>query len=118
MATPPRDIPDVIEPESARILSTPNWLRAGVLGANDGVVSTAAIIFGVAGASADLATILLAGIAAGSVGGRGFKAAEPLSVERSRKHESRTQTSAGARARGRAGAREAGGLETAKTRER
>ncbi len=41
MATPPRDIPDVIEPESGRILSTLNWLRAGVLVANDGVVSTA-----------------------------------------------------------------------------
>ncbi len=41
MATPPRDIPDVIEPESGRILSTLNRLRAGVLRANDGVVSTA-----------------------------------------------------------------------------
>ena len=36
---------------SGRILSTLNWLRAGVLGANDGIGSTAAIIFGVAGAS-------------------------------------------------------------------
>ena len=55
--------PDIIEPPSGRILSTLNWLRAGVLGANDGVVSTASIIFGVAGANAAHGTILLAGIA-------------------------------------------------------
>src|SRR5258707_749438 len=57
-------VPDVIVPESAQILGTLNWLRAGVLGANDGIVSTAAIIFGVAGASATHATVMLAGIAA------------------------------------------------------
>src|SRR5947209_16419427 len=36
-------VPAIIETASGRILSTLNWLRAGVLGANDGVVSTAAI---------------------------------------------------------------------------
>src|SRR5260221_3083644 len=45
-------VPDAVVSESSRILSTLNWLRAGVLGANDGIVSTAAIIFGVAGACA------------------------------------------------------------------
>jgi VIT1/CCC1 family predicted Fe2+/Mn2+ transporter len=45
-----------------------NWLRAGVLGANDGIVSVAAIVVGVAGATSDNAPILAAGIA-GLVGG-------------------------------------------------
>lgn len=45
-----------------------NWLRAGVLGANDGIVSVAAIAVGVAGATPALAPILTAGVA-GLVGG-------------------------------------------------
>lgn len=47
-----------------------NWLRAGVLGANDGIVSTAGLVMGVAGATTDSAAILVAGIAglvAGSI---------------------------------------------------
>ena len=39
------------------------WLRAAVLGANDGIVSTASLIIGVAAAGAAHADILLAGIA-------------------------------------------------------
>src|SRR3954452_10110293 len=71
--------PAVIAPQSARILSTLNWLRAGVLGANDGVVSTAAIIFGVAGASASHATIMLAGIAAVAAGALSMAAGAEVS---------------------------------------
>jgi len=41
-----------------------NWLRAGVLGANDGIVSVAAVVVGVAGATTDTAPILTAGTAA------------------------------------------------------
>ncbi|MCU1474673.1 VIT1/CCC1 transporter family protein [Amnibacterium sp.] len=41
-----------------------NWLRAGVLGANDGIVSVAAIVVGVAGATANSGPILVAGLAA------------------------------------------------------
>ncbi len=44
------------------------WLRAAVLGANDGIVSTASLIVGFAAAGAELHNILLAGIA-GLVGG-------------------------------------------------
>ena len=40
-----------------------NWLRAGVLGANDGIVSTAGLVMGVAGATTDSNAILIAGIA-------------------------------------------------------
>jgi len=45
-----------------------NALRAGVLGANDGIVSTAAVVVGVAGATSSTQPILLAGLAA-SIGG-------------------------------------------------
>lgn len=72
--------PDIIEPPSGRILSTLNWLRAGVLGANDGVVSTASIIFGVAGANAAHGTILLAGIASVAAGALSMAAGEYVSV--------------------------------------
>ena len=41
-----------------------NWLRAGVLGANDGIVSTASIVVGVAGASTSGAAVATAGVAA------------------------------------------------------
>ncbi len=50
------------------IASRLNWLRAGVLGANDGIVSVAAIVVGVAGATTHNAAILTAGLA-GLVGG-------------------------------------------------
>jgi VIT1/CCC1 family predicted Fe2+/Mn2+ transporter len=73
-------VPDVIVTQSGRILSTLNWLRAGVLGANDGIVSTAAIIFGVAGASASHSTIMLAGIASVSAGALSMAAGEYVSV--------------------------------------
>jgi VIT1/CCC1 family predicted Fe2+/Mn2+ transporter len=77
-------VPDVVAPESARILSTLNWLRAGVLGANDGIVSTAAIIFGVAGASASHATVMLAGIASVAAGALSMAAGEYVSVSTQR----------------------------------
>ncbi len=47
-----------------------NWLRAGVLGANDGIVSTAGLVMGVAGATTNSGAILIAGVAglvAGSI---------------------------------------------------
>ena len=41
-----------------------NRLRAGVLGANDGIVSTAGVIMGVVGATSDMQQILVAAVAA------------------------------------------------------
>jgi vacuolar iron transporter family protein len=76
--------PDVIETPSGRILSTLNWLRAGVLGSNDGIISTAAIIFGVAGASAQHSTVILAGIAAIAAGAMSMAAGEYVSVSTQR----------------------------------
>ncbi|HEY4151930.1 MAG TPA: VIT family protein [Pseudolysinimonas sp.] len=56
------------EPHSEGVASRLNWLRAGVLGANDGIVSVAAIVVGVAGATPALPAIATAGLA-GLVGG-------------------------------------------------
>jgi len=56
------------EPHRNDLAHRLNWLRAGVLGANDGIVSVAAIVVGVAGVTTDSGPILIAG-AAGVVGG-------------------------------------------------
>ncbi|TIH40615.1 VIT1/CCC1 transporter family protein [Subtercola vilae] len=52
------------EPHAGSLAGRLNWLRAGVLGANDGIVSVAAIVVGVAGASTSTPVILAAGSAA------------------------------------------------------
>jgi VIT1/CCC1 family predicted Fe2+/Mn2+ transporter len=62
------DIPHTDEPHAPGLGQRLNWLRAGVLGANDGIVSVAALVVGVAGATHELGPILTAGIA-GLVGG-------------------------------------------------
>src|SRR5690606_40848666 len=46
------------EPHGAGIGQRLNWLRAGVLGANDGIVSVASLVVGVAGATTDNAALL------------------------------------------------------------
>ena len=56
------------------------WLRAAVLGANDGIVSTASLIIGVAAASSAQADILLAGIAGLVAGAMSMAAGEYVSV--------------------------------------
>lgn len=56
------------------------WLRAAVLGANDGIVSTASLIVGVAAAAADRAEILVAGVAGLVAGAMSMAAGEYVSV--------------------------------------
>lgn len=56
------------------------WLRAAVLGANDGIVSTASLIIGVAAASASQGNILLAGVAGLVAGAMSMAAGEYVSV--------------------------------------
>jgi VIT1/CCC1 family predicted Fe2+/Mn2+ transporter len=56
------------------------WLRAAVLGANDGIVSTASLIIGVAAASSSQENILLAGIAGLVAGAMSMAAGEYVSV--------------------------------------
>jgi VIT1/CCC1 family predicted Fe2+/Mn2+ transporter len=56
------------------------WLRAAVLGANDGIVSTASLLVGVAAADASHASILTAGIAGAVAGAMSMAAGEYVSV--------------------------------------
>jgi VIT1/CCC1 family predicted Fe2+/Mn2+ transporter len=56
------------------------WLRAAVLGANDGIISTASLILGVAAAAAAKSDILLAGIAGLVAGAMSMAAGEYVSV--------------------------------------
>jgi VIT1/CCC1 family predicted Fe2+/Mn2+ transporter len=56
------------------------WLRAAVLGANDGIVSTASLVVGVASASAARGEVLIAGIAGLVAGAMSMAAGEYVSV--------------------------------------
>lgn len=64
-----------------------NWLRAGVLGANDGVVSTAGLVVGVAGATTSVSAILTAGVAGLLSGAISMAAGEYVSVSSQRDAE-------------------------------
>ncbi|MFF9198120.1 VIT family protein [Streptomyces sp. NPDC014779] len=64
-----------------------NWLRAAVLGANDGVVSTAGLVVGVAGATDERATLLTAGLAGLLAGSMSMAAGEYVSVSTQRDSE-------------------------------
>lgn len=61
-------------------VSRVGWLRAAVLGANDGIVSTASLIVGVAASGADKASIYVAGAAALVAGAMSMAAGEYVSV--------------------------------------
>lgn len=64
-----------------------NWLRAAVLGANDGIVSVAGLVMGVAGAGGDSAALLLAGVAALVAGAISMGGGEYISVSAQRDTE-------------------------------
>ena len=62
------------------LVSRVGWLRAAVLGANDGIVSTASLIIGVASANATTASVLVAGVAGLVAGAMSMAAGEYVSV--------------------------------------
>ena len=64
-----------------------NWLRAGILGANDGIVSIAALVVGVAAATSDIRAILIAGVAGIVAGSISMAAGEYVSVSSQRDSE-------------------------------
>ncbi|MCL2316893.1 MAG: VIT1/CCC1 transporter family protein, partial [Actinomycetia bacterium] len=64
-----------------------NWLRAGVLGANDGIVATSGLVIGVAAAGATAATLLTAGLAGLAAGALSMAAGEYVSVSTQRDTE-------------------------------
>jgi VIT1/CCC1 family predicted Fe2+/Mn2+ transporter len=68
-----------VHPES-HLVSRIGWLRAAVLGANDGIVSTASLIVGVAAAATAPSEVLIAGIAGLVAGAMSMAAGEYVSV--------------------------------------
>ena len=64
------------------------WLRAAVLGANDGIISTASLVVGVAAAGADEKTILVTGVAGLVAGAMSMAAGEYVSVSSQKDTES------------------------------
>lgn len=82
MTEPMSTHPD--EPHSANFAARLNWLRAGVLGANDGIVSVAATVVGVAGVTNEPAPILVAGMAAVVGGAISMALGEYVSVSSQR----------------------------------
>lgn len=82
------DLPDHPgEPHAAGLSSRLNWLRAGVLGANDGIVSTAGLVIGVAAATTARDAILTAGIAGLVAGAVSMALGEYVSVSTQRDTE-------------------------------
>ena len=75
------------EPHVGAINSKLNWLRAGVLGANDGIVSVAGIVIGVAAATTERGPILAAGIAGLAAGALSMALGEYVSVSTQRDTE-------------------------------
>ena len=75
------------EPHSNKSGVKLNWLRAAVLGANDGIVSTAGLVVGVAGATTSSSVILAAGVAGVSAGSLSMAVGEYVSVSSQRDTE-------------------------------
>lgn len=64
----------------AHLIERIGWLRAAVLGANDGIISTASLVVGVAAASNSLTEVLVAGVAGLVAGATAMAAGEYVSV--------------------------------------
>ena len=80
--------PAITEAHTGRALSRKmNWLRAGVLGANDGIVSIAGLVFGVAGATTDSMALMIAGLAGVVAGALSMAGGEYVSVSSQRDTE-------------------------------
>ena len=86
MQNTPTDVVDHIH-DSAAASSKMNWIRAAVLGANDGIVSVSGLVVGVAGATTNEGAILTAGIAGLVAGALSMSAGEYVSVSSQRDSE-------------------------------
>jgi VIT1/CCC1 family predicted Fe2+/Mn2+ transporter len=75
------------EPHDGGVNDRLSWLRAAVLGANDGIVSTAGVVLGVAGATTEREAIVVAGVAALVAGAMSMAAGEYVSVSTQRDSE-------------------------------
>ncbi|MGW4243115.1 VIT1/CCC1 transporter family protein [Nocardia sp. NPDC004722] len=75
------------EPHAVGLATRLNWLRAGVLGANDGIVSVAGIVVGVAAATSNSTAIMTAGVAGLAAGAVSMALGEYVSVSTQRDSE-------------------------------
>lgn len=75
------------EPHAMGLATRLNWLRAGVLGANDGIVSVAGIVVGVAAATSNSTAIMTAGVAGLAAGAVSMALGEYVSVSTQRDSE-------------------------------
>ena len=75
------------EPHGGGMATRLNWLRAAVLGANDGIVSTAGLVVGVAGATSSRTAILTAGLAGLFAGALAMASGEYVSASSQRDAE-------------------------------
>jgi vacuolar iron transporter family protein len=75
------------EPHDGSLNAKLNWLRAGVLGANDGIISTAGLVIGVAGATTNVSALATAGIAGVAAGSLSMAVGEYVSVSTQRDTE-------------------------------
>ncbi len=75
------------EPHVPGLAARLGWVRAGVLGANDGIVSTAGLVVGVAGATTSRSGLLVAGVAGLVAGAASMAAGEYVSVSTQRDSE-------------------------------
>ena len=80
-------VPGHEEPHEGSSAGRLNWLRAGVLGANDGIVSTAGLVIGVAAATVSRGPVLTAGLAGLSAGALSMAVGEYVSVSTQRDSE-------------------------------
>jgi VIT1/CCC1 family predicted Fe2+/Mn2+ transporter len=72
--------PNSMPPSASHFVNRASWLRAAVLGANDGIISTASLIVGVAAAGASRGDILTAAVAGWAAGAMAMAAGEYVSV--------------------------------------
>lgn len=87
MAEPTTTLDNAGDAQSGEISSRLNWLRAGVMGANDGIVSTASMVVGVAGAAVSNDALMISGIAAVVAGALSMAVGEYVSVSSQRDSE-------------------------------
>ena len=92
MADPTSGAPSTVVPEHGEThdgsaAGRLNWLRAAVLGANDGIVSTAGLVVGVAAASTSRGPVLAAGVAGLAAGALSMAVGEYVSVSTQRDTE-------------------------------
>ncbi|MGB4712892.1 MAG: VIT family protein, partial [Pontimonas sp.] len=80
-------VPHGVEPHSLTLAPRLNWLRAGVLGANDGIVSIAALVVGVAAATNETLPVVIAGTAGIIAGSLSMALGEYVSVSSQRDSE-------------------------------